>query len=184
MASENQLQALRNWLNRDIPEGEAICEMPAEVCSAALTKLHEASEAYKNGNKNGGIKKAKKEIIAELREQGWIGVPADVPAVAQQKAENKPLPKLSDELINEMFGDRAQAEIQRIREEQGLAAEAEGNFPKPGVADEIAKYVEILAQVTEAVNAEDRIPDREKGYATKFIYDSVTAEMQTGGDHE
>lgn len=96
MATENQLKALRNWLLGYIPEGETICEMPAEVCIAVLTRLHKASEAYKNGNKNGGIKKAKKEIIDELREQGWIGVPADE-AIAQ--------------FHSQIFGDQTQAEI-------------------------------------------------------------------------
>lgn len=56
--------------------------------------------------------------------------------------------------------------------------------PKPTVPELIAKYTDILAQVTVSVNAEDRIPDREKGYGYKFVFDKVTAEMQTGGDRE
>lgn len=184
MATENQLKALRNWLSGYIPEGEAICEMPAEVCSATLTKLHEASEAYKNGNKNGDIKKAKKEIIDELREQGWIGVPADE-AIAQ--------------LHSQVFGDRAQAEIPRIREEQGHEKTVEEEEkkptlykaetvektqpapPKPTVPELIAKYTDMLAQVTEAINAEDRIPEREKGYGIKFVYYSVKHALENGG---
>lgn len=184
MATEPQLRALRNWLNRDIPEGMTICEMPADVCSAALTKLHEASEAYQNGNKNGGIKKAKLEIIADLKEQGWISVPA----VAEQKAQSKPeLPKKPD--VNERFGDRAQAEAQKIREEQGLAGEAtepveseQPAQPKPSVPELIEKYLNVVVQVTQKVKANEGITDREKGYATNWICDAVKDEMKKGGD--
>lgn len=40
----------------------------------------------------------------------------------------------------------------------------------------IAKYTNILAEVTEAIFVEDRIPTREKGYAVKFVYYSVIEE--------
>ena len=42
----------------------------------------------------------------------------------------------------------------------------------------IAKYTNILAEVTEAILAEDRIPSREKGYAVKFVYYSVIGETK------
>ena len=49
----------------------------------------------------------------------------------------------------------------------------------------ITKYTNMLAEVTEAVLAEDRIPNREKGYAVKFIYYSVkyAAEGNGKGDN-
>ena len=88
--------------------------------------------------------------------------------------------------------NRAEAEAQRIREEQGLVtapaqpAAIPAAQPKPTVPELIAKYTDMLAQVTEAVNAEDRIPDREKGYAVKFIFYSVRGAMENGkgGDRE
>ena len=43
----------------------------------------------------------------------------------------------------------------------------------------IAKYVEILAKVTAQVEKEQRIPDLEKGYAVKFIFDAVTRDMRS-----
>ena len=49
---------------------------------------------------------------------------------------------------------------------------------KPAVPELIAKYVDILAQVTVAIKAEDRIQDREKGYAVKFVYYSVIEETK------
>ena len=94
------------------------------------------------------------------------------------------LPRTPDE--KGQFGARAQAEAQRIREEQGRAT-APATPPaatKPTVDELIYKYLDILAKVTEAVNAEDRIPDREKGYGTKFLFYKVTAALENGGDHE
>ena len=42
----------------------------------------------------------------------------------------------------------------------------------------IAKYVNILAEVTEVIFAEDRIPSREKGYGVKFVFDEVVDESK------
>ncbi|MGB7532991.1 MAG: hypothetical protein WA977_08485 [Halobacteriota archaeon] len=102
-----------------------------------------------------------------------------------QTATGQPqLPQKPDE--KGQFGARAQAEAQRIREEQGRAT-APATPPaatKPTVDELISKYLDILAKVTEAVNAEDRIPDREKGYGTKFLFYKVTAALENGGDHE
>ena len=76
MATEGQLAALRSWLKQEIPTGEAVCEMPGEICSDALSRLHEASEAYNKDKKkyNGIVGKTKKKIVSELREQGYIDV--------------------------------------------------------------------------------------------------------------
>jgi hypothetical protein len=78
-------------------------------------------------------------------------------------------------------GYRESEEAQRILEEQGRTPAATA---KPSVAELIAKYLDILVQVTEAIEKEDRIPDREKGFATKFLYYSVKGAIENGGDHE
>ena len=108
---------------------------------------------------------------------------------AEQKGEknNSQLPRKPDE--KEQFGARAQAEAQRISEEQGRATAptAPPAIAKPTVEELISKYIDILSQVTVAVDKEDRIPDREKGYAVKFIYYSVKHTLENGkngGDHE
>ena len=112
---------------------------------------------------------------------------------AEQKktgSYNPQLPREPDE--KDEFGARAEAERQKIREEQGraavAAAQAQPAQPAaPPTLDElIMKYIEILAKVTVAVEQEDRIPDREKGYAVKFIYYSVKHALENGkgGDHE
>jgi len=95
------------------------------------------------------------------------------------------LPQKPDE--KEQFGARAEAEARRISEEQGRTPTPPPAAAKPTTAELITKYLEILSQVTEAVSAEDRIPDREKGYAVKFIYYSVKHALENGkngGDHE
>lgn len=238
MASENQLAALRNWLKQEMPKGEAVCEMPGEVCSDALSRLHEASEKYKEDKKTnyGLVLETKKDIVSELREQGWIGVPISEGEEKEKKVEKAPeLPKKPDE--KEVFGDRAQAEAQKIRDEQGLAQTAPkqemvtitithempafmgtdgktynlkpglvripkenaegllnrglatmvGEEPpqQPKVTELIMKYVDILAQVSEVVRNEDRIPKQEKGYATNWAANAVKDAMENkGGSQE
>ena len=90
-------------------------------------------------------------------------------------------------------GYRESEEAQRILEEQGRAAaiapaaSAQPQPPataKPTVDELISKYLEILVKVTKALNEEDGIPDREKGFGTKFLFDKVTAAIENGGDHE
>ena len=84
--------------------------------------------------------------------------------------------------------NRAEAEAQRIREEQGLATAAAipAIPPKPTVAELIAKYTDILAQVTEAVRSNDTFLDREKGYVTNWVANAVKGAMENGkgGDRE
>jgi len=105
---------------------------------------------------------------------------------AEQKGEknNSQLPRKPDE--KEQFGARAQAEAQRISEEQGRAT-APTTPPaavKPTVDELVHKYLDILVKVTIAVNKEEAISDHEKGYATKFLYYSVKGAIENGGDHE
>ena len=77
-----------------------------------------------------------------------------------------------------------QAEAQRIREEQGLATPAATVKENLTVPEVIIKYTDILAQVTVAVEQEDRIPKNEKGYATNWVADAVKEAIQKGGNHE
>ena len=118
--------------------------------------------------------------------------------------EKTELPKKPDEL--------AKTDLQPT--EKGTLAEA--IIPQEPIhilgepteyTEAIAKYTRILADVTEAIFAEDRIPSREKGYGVKFVYYSVVGENKkyelsdtamegiakailnakvstTGGDHE
>ncbi len=72
------------------------------------------------------------------------------------------------------------------------AAPAQSPAVKPTVKENlsvpelIAKYTEMLALVTEAIEAEGRIPEREKGYGIKFVFYSVKDALENvkGGSHE
>ena len=91
----------------------------------------------------------------------------------------------------EQFGARAEAEARRISEEQGRAtapaAPAASAQPqpaataKPTVDELISKYLEILVKVTKALKEEDGIPEREKGFGTKFLFYKVAAAIENGG---
>ena len=100
-------------------------------------------------------------------------------------------------LINPFFGERAQKELGKITEKQGRPQEKiitedenrenkeqrdnKGNKDNKDddIDTRIHRYVEILARVTEQVENEQRIPDTEKGYAVKFIFDSVSRDMRS-----
>ena len=104
---------------------------------------------------------------------------------------------------------REEAEAQRIREKQGRAPAAttipvpaaginQPELPPPEqklppraakpteYTESILKHIGILAEVTERVFAEDRIPSRQKGYSIKYIFGEVEAEPKNGkgGNHE
>ena len=105
---------------------------------------------------------------------------------AQQKAgSSQPAPAATTIPTTD---NRAEAEAQRIREEQGLATApaTPAAPPKPTVPELIEKYLNILVQVSKAVQAEEDLPDREKGYITKFLWDAVKDAMENGkgGDRE
>ena len=78
---------------------------------------------------------------------------------------------------------REQAEIERIRAEQGRTPVAPQSF-EVTVEQLIKKYIYVLERVTVAVEKSELLPDREKGFATKFLYYSVKGAIENGGDHE
>ena len=145
-------------------------------CSAFIDDA-EAIEAQQKGERQ------------EIKETSGRGIPGEKPEVPRGFKGSQPAATPAATTIP-TTDNRAEAEAQRIREEQGLAATPAATQPaappKPTVTELIAKYTDMLAQVTEAVNAEDRIPDREKGYAIKFVFYSVRGAMENGkgGDRE
>lgn len=198
MASENQLAALESWLKKELPSGMSICEMPGEVCSDALERLHNASEEYKEDKRKYGIvKKVKQEIVSDLKEQGYIDVRISVDeeiAVDQDKIREERVRTLEEEAREaehkepqrDPFGKQVVAEAQRIREEQGLTPkEEEDKEPAQAtIAELIERFGELRAMVTESVRKNERIPEREKGYAINWISDAVKDALERGGDHE
>ena len=124
------------------------------------------------------IEAEQKREIQGIKETSGRGIPGEKPEVPRGPKGREPAATTTD--------NRAEAEAQRIREEQGLATTpaTPAAPPKPTVPELIAKYTDILAQVTEAVQNNDIFPDREKGYATNWVANAVKDAMQTGGDCE
>ena len=115
---------------------------------------------------------------------------------------------LLPDMDDQQPANREGAEAQRIRDEQGRAPELNMKLAKTGNGDlpnrtigstspattakpteyteSILKHIGILAEVTERVFAEDRIPSRQKGYSIKYVFDEVEAESNNGkgGDRE
>ena len=131
MATENQLRALEKWLKHEIPAGHDICEMPGEVCSDALSRLHEASELYKIDNsKKGIVLKVKQAIVSELQKDGYIDTRIGVDQTLDVEQD-----KIREERVLEA---EAKAEAQRITEEQGRAP-ASTTIPLPAAEAEPAQ---------------------------------------------
>jgi len=87
--------------------------------------------------------------------------------------------------------------------EKEKKAEAEAQEPKAQAEEEpekqtqaeqnrIKEYVTLLAEITEAVDAEERISEQERGYAINMVFNAITrdrrseliAELRNGGDRE
>ena len=149
------------------------------------------------------IEAQQKAETQEIKETSGRGIPGEKPEVPRGPKGSQPAAAPAATTTD----NRAEAEAQRIREEQGLATQAAITVPikpnekelrpeieqptpilppiaKPTVPELIAKYTDILAQVTEAVQNNDIFPDREKGYATNWVANAVKDAMQTGGDCE
>ena len=90
--------------------------------------------------------------------------------VADTTEEKKELPKKPDELAKTELQPTPKTTMDEV-------------IKPTDYTDLIAKYTNILAEVTEAVLAEDRIPSREKGYAVKFIYYSVKGALENGNEN-
>ena len=111
---------------------------------------------------------------------------------AEQKADknNSQLPRKPDE--KEQFGARAQAEAQRISEEQGRATIPEAAVKSTPATDseKVDYYVNLIGEITEKVKAEERILEKEQGYAINMVFNAITrdtrtaliAELKNGGD--
>lgn len=98
----------------------------------------------------------------------------DMQAEAEQKAA-QPAPVATTIPTK----SREEEEAQRIREEQGRAP-ATSTAAKPTVPELIEKYLNMLVLTTEAVNAEERISERQKGYSINWICDAIKEEI--GGE--
>lgn len=195
MSSENQLAALRNWLKQEIPADEDVCEMPGEVCSDALSRLHEASEEYKNDNKKnyGIVLKTKKEIASELREQGWIDLRIgvdDTIELDQDKIREERVRILEAEAIEEE--KKAKDRVGHLQNHtigsEPIANDEQSTSKlksaQQTVPELIAKFVNLRAQVTESIRNDERIPEREKGYAINWVSDKVADAVENKGGNQ
>ena len=116
-------------------------------------------------DKEGKEHEAKMAVPRDIRLPDYLTQLEQAPAADTTK-EKKELPKKPDELAKTDLQPTEYATTDKvIKQEPTEYIEA------------IAKYTNILAEVTEAIFAEDRIPSREKGYAVKFVYYSVIEEV-------
>ena len=113
----------------------------------------------------------KMDIPRDIRLPDYEAQLAQVP-VADTTKEKAELPKKPDDLTK--------TDLQKPTEHATMDNIIKPEDPKGPTefTEIIAKYVNILAEVTEAIFAEDRIPGREKGYGVKFVFDEVVGETR------
>ena len=118
---------------------------------------------------------AKMAVPRDIRLPDYETQLEQAPATDTTKEKNE-LPKKPDELAKTDL----QPTEKTIMDEVIKSKEIEYTDTRVQVteAELIQKYTNLLANVTEAILAEDRIPSREKGYAVKFVYYSVIGEMK------
>ncbi len=168
MATEKQTNALAKWLSGGVlRDGEGVKDMPFAICSAALSRVIDASNAYKEGTKERGtVTRTKREVADELREQGWISNQSHEHEDAEPDAE-------PDIYIDPEYLDMADFEPEQDEGQDDNSKQDEA--PRTT----IKAYVEIIAQITEAVEREDRIPPTEKGYAVNNTFQAITRDKRT-----
>ena len=128
-----------------------------------------------------GFSKATKDHEAKMAVPRDIRLPDYLTQLEQAPAaditkEKEELPKKPDELAKTDLQPTDKTTMDEVIKQEPTE-----------YTELIAKYTNMLAEVTETVLADDRIPNREKGYAVKFIYYSVKYAAEgngKGGDHE
>lgn len=143
----------------------------------------------------------KKEIIfgwgaVKKHDDGHHFIPHGFSKPSQDNPEGKMcVPR--DILLPEMDADtpnREEAEIQKIRREQGIApaldkqaasgkrapAAPEAVKSTPPTDSEIVDhYINLLASITKKVGKEERIPEKERGYAISKVFDAITRDRRS-----
>lgn len=134
-----------------------------------------------------GFSKATKEHEAKMDVPRDIRLPdyekqlADAPAADVTKEKDE-LPKKPDDLAKTDLQSTEKTTMDEVIKPEESKEPTE-------YTQLINKYTNLLAEVTEAVFAEDRIPKHEKGYGIKFVYYSVKQAIEGNGknggtDHE
>ncbi len=162
MATENQTNALAKWLSSVLRDGEGVKDMPFAICSAALSRVIEASNAYKEGTKKRGtVTRTKREVANELREQGWLSNQSHEHENAEPDAE----PDLYiDPEYMEVEGDYEPEEQEQEQQDERAS---------------VKQYVDMIGTITETVEREERIAPTEKGYAINMVFQAISRDNRT-----
>ena len=149
----------------------------------AVKKDNEGNYFIPAGFSKGGKDKEGKERDSKMNLPRDIQLPDYLAQLSQVPTADAAKEQEEDKAEIKPTEKATLGEVIASKESEG-ATLPEGETPT--IPEIIARYLEILSLVTEAVAKEDRIKDREKGYAVKFIYYSVKEAIENGkgGDHE
>ena len=118
------------------------------------------------------------------RAQKELGKITEKQGRPQEKIITKDEKALKTELKEEFVGIRGDCIASEPKAENRENMEQRDNKDNKDNKDDdidtrIHRYVDILARVTEEIEKEHRIPDEEKGYAVKFVFDAVSRDLRS-----
>lgn len=158
----------------------------------AVKKDNEGNHFIPAGFSKGGKDKDGKEHDAKMDIPRDIQLPdylaqlkqmptADASKKEEFQKEKGELPKKPDELTKTIL---QQNPIPKSTLAEGINMGTGTKIEEgPTVEELIAKYEHIRTLITESVRDNERIPDREKGYAINWISDKVVDALEKGGNH-
>ena len=191
MATERQIKMFTALLHRKAEkDGRDYADVRAEakkrfsysnLSNLEISEISEMIEAMQEELEGGTGRESNPFLINPFfgeRAQKELGKITEKQGRPQEKIITEDEKALKTELKEKFVGIRGDCIASEPKAENIENMEQRDN-KDDDIDTRIHRYVEILARVTEQVENEQRIPDTEKGYAVKFIFDSVSRDMRS-----
>jgi len=194
MATERQIKMFTALLHRKAEkDGRDYADVRAEakkrfsysnLSNLEISEISEMIEAMQEELEGGTGRESNPFLINPFfgeRAQKELGKITEKQGRPQEKIITKDEKALKTELKEEFVGIRGDCIASEPKAENRENKEQRDNKDNKDddIDTRIHRYVDILARVTEEVEKEHRIPDEEKGYAVKFVFDAVSRDLRS-----
>ena len=192
-----QLPVVQRYYN--IQEGKE--PIPEITVTGKITEKHGKAIKVEIAE-NGELKELTFGLGAVKKDKDGHFIPGGFSKATEKNPEQKMdiprdirLPDYETQLEQAPIADTAKEESKE-RAEKGTLADVIHKEPVPLIEGEkptVDYYINLIGEITEKVRAEERISEREQGYAISKVFDAITrdtrtaliAELKNGGnDHE
>ena len=197
MATERQIKMFTALLHRKAEkDGRDYADVRAEakkrfsysnLSNLEISEISEMIEAMQEELEGGAGRESNPFLINPFfgeRAQKELGKITEKQGRPQEKIITEDEKALKTELKEEFVGIRGDCIASEPKAENRENMEQRDNKDNKDNKDDdidtrIHRYVDILARVTEEIEKEHRIPDEEKGYAVKFVFDAVSRDLRS-----